>query len=93
VEQLGAGSGTEGVEACPESAFELIETHPGQGIRWGSHLDRRPTVPGGWSAWGGVRVLSEVNRELNHAMPVKARRRIEAAESPEARERVAGDAP
>jgi hypothetical protein len=27
VEQLGAGSGTEGVEACPESAFKLVGSH------------------------------------------------------------------
>ena len=92
VEQLGAGSWPECIQAFPEATFELIETHPGKGIRLGSHLDRCPAVPGGWSAWGGVRVVSEVNRELKHAMPVTARRRIEAAESPEARKRVAGDA-
>ena len=92
MEQLGAGSWPECIQAFPEAAFELIETHPGKGIRLGSHLDRCPAVPGGWSAWGGVRVVSEVNRELKHAMPVTARRRIEAAESPEARKRVAGDA-
>jgi hypothetical protein len=92
-EQLGAGSRTEGVQAFAEAALKLVGTHPGEGIRWGSHLDRRPAVPGGWSAWGGVRVVIEVNRELKHAMPVTARRGIEAAESPKARERVAGDAP
>ena len=34
--------------------------------------DRRATMPGRGSAWGGVRVVSEVNRELKHAMPVTA---------------------
>ena len=30
VEQLGAGSGTEGVQALPESAFQLIGAHGGE---------------------------------------------------------------
>jgi len=53
-----------------------------RGYPLGAHLDRRPAVPGGWSAWGVVRVVSKVNWELKHAVPVTARRRIEAAESP-----------
>jgi hypothetical protein len=30
VEQLGAGSGTEGVKAFPDPAFELIGSHDGR---------------------------------------------------------------
>ena len=30
MEQLGAGSGTEGVEALPEPALELVGTHKGE---------------------------------------------------------------
>jgi hypothetical protein len=82
VEELGTGSRTEGVQEFAEAAFELIETHPGEGIRWGSHLDRLPAMPGGWSAWGGVRVVSEVNRELKHAMSMSAWGCFEAAGSP-----------
>jgi hypothetical protein len=94
VEKLGAGSRPERVYPLAEPAFELIETHPGEGIRWGLHLDRRPAVIGGWSAWGGVRVVSEVNRELKHAMPVTARGRLEATNrSPEGGVRVHRDEP
>ena len=44
--------------------------------------DRRAAVPSRGSARGGVRVVSGVDRELEHAMPVAARRRVEAAGSP-----------
>jgi len=38
VEQLGAGSGTEGVQALPESALKLVRTHPQE-----TTPSRRPT--------------------------------------------------
>ena len=43
VEQLGAGSRTEGVQALPEAALELIGTH-------GRRLRRRTVVPRGPSS-------------------------------------------
>ena len=44
--------------------------------------DRRAAVPGRGSAWGCIRVVSGVDRELEQAMPVTAGRRVEAAGSP-----------
>ena len=38
MEQLGAGSGTEGVQALPESALKLVRTHPQE-----TTPSRRPT--------------------------------------------------
>ena len=44
LEQLGAGSGAEGVEALPESAFELIGSHDGR-VRSGTVGPRVGHVP------------------------------------------------
>jgi hypothetical protein len=42
-------------------------------IRWAAFRHARP-----WVGKGGGRVVNEVDRELKHAMPVTARRRLEA---------------
>jgi hypothetical protein len=42
----------------------------------------RAAVPGRRSAWGCVRIVIGVDRELEHAMPMTARRSFEAAGSP-----------
>jgi len=42
----------------------------------------RAAVPGRRSAWGCVRIEIGVDREVEHAMPMTARRCLEAAGSP-----------
>jgi hypothetical protein len=46
VEQLGAGSGTEGFETFRDSAFELVGTHGLGADRW---MESYPLDVGGWS--------------------------------------------